>query len=426
MRPRVLLTALAALVVPAVLAAQHDHSAPAAAAAPARAPQAPPETLPPVDITTAPPLSADTPVQCWWRSSSGAIRTGEIVDVALTCAVLESATVTAVPDESRLAVASVQLTPFEIVDGVHPPDVRQGDRRFFQYRYRLRIINPDAIGRDVKTPPLAIPYRLQSRMGGTATLAGRDLAHQMPQLIFRVVSQVPADADDIRDSADASFAEIEALRFRANAFNVAALVLTALGAVTGLSLLAPAFGLLRQTRRPLAHRLPDRLVLSHAAGVLGDRLDGARGGGWTPEALAEAHTAARIVAAIATGAGARELSLGPATVLPEGRLRVRRRFRGQAAAVTAHVTTDTLTKALAALPADAPAATRSRLEQLRDVLAALTRAQYGAAGAFDATAVDEAVTSARAIGTAMAREQLTSPREWFRRPVAPVTTTPEF
>jgi hypothetical protein len=113
-------------------------------------------------------------------------------------------------------------------------------------------------------------------------------------------------------------------------------------------------------------------------------------------------------------------------VLPEGRLRVRRRFRGQAAAVTAHVTTDTLTKTLAALPADAPAATRSRLEQLRDVLAALTRAQYGAAGAFDATAVDEAVTSARAIGTAMAREQLTSPREWFRRPVAPVTTTPEF
>ncbi len=427
MTPRVLLTALTALVVPAVLAAQHVHPTPEAAApAPARSAPAAPETLPPVDITTAPPLAADTPVQCWWRASSGAIRVGEVVDVSLTCAVLESATVTAVPDESRLTVASVQLTPFEIVDGAHPPDVRQGDRRFFQYRYRLRIINPDAIGRDVKTPPLAIPYRLQSRVGGTATLAGRDLVHQMPQLIFRVVSQVPADADDIRDSADASFAEIEALRFRADAFNVAAMVLTALGAVTALSLLAPAFGLLRTKRRSLAHRMSDRLVLSHAAGVLGDRLDGARGSGWTSEALAEAHTAARVVAAIAAGTGARELSLSSGAVMPEGRLVVRRRFRHQAAAVTAHVTADTVARVLAALPADASAATRSRLERLRDALITLTRAQYGAAGTYDATAVDDAVTTARDIGAAMAREKLTSPREWFRRPADPVTPTPEF
>lgn len=426
MRPRVMLTALSALVVPVVLAAQHDHSAPAAAPAPARAPQPPPETLPPVDITTAPPLAADTPLQCWWRSSSGAIRIGEVVDVALTCAVLESATVTAVPDESRLTVASVQLTPFEIVDGEHPPDVREGDRRFFQYRYRLRIISPDAIGRDVKTPPLAIPYRLQSRVGGTATLAGRDLAQMMPQLIFRVVSQVPADADDIRDSADASFAEIDALRFRANAFNVAAMVLTALGAVAALSLLAPAFGLLRRTRRPLAHRVSDRLVLSRAAGVLGDRLDGARAAGWTPEALADAHTAARVVAAVALGTGARERTLATAAEMPEGRLKVQRRFSRHAAAVTAHVTTDTLTKALAALPSEGAAATRGRLERLRDALTTLTRAQYGAAGAVDATAVDDAVTAARDIGATMAREQLTSPRAWFRRPAAPATPTPEF
>lgn len=427
MKPRVMLMALAALAVPAVLTAQHVHPtpAPATASAPARPQEAPPETLSPVDVATAPPLAADTPVQCWWRSSSGAIRVGEVVDVALTCAVLESATVTAVPDESRLAVASVQLTPFEIVDGAHPPDVRQDDRRFFQYRYRLRIINPDAIGRDVKTPPLAIPYRLQSRVGGTASLAGRDLAHMMPQLVFRVVSQVPADADDIRDSTDASFAEIEALRFRADAFNVAAMVLTALGAVTALSLLAPAFGLLRTKRRAVAHRMSDRLVLSRAAGVLGDRLDGARGG-WTPEALAEAHTAARVVAALATGSGARELPLGPAAVTPEGRLRVQHRVRRDAAAVTAHATTDTLARAIAALPPDASAATRSRLERLRDVLTTLTRAQYGAAGTIDATAVDDAVRAARDIGAAMAREKLTSPREWFRRPAEPVTATPEF
>ena len=69
------------------------------------------------------------------------------------------------PDESRLTVAAMQLAPFEIVGGDHPPDLRAGDRRFFQYRYRLRLIDADVIGRDVKLPPLAIPYRVQSRVG---------------------------------------------------------------------------------------------------------------------------------------------------------------------------------------------------------------------------------------------------------------------
>jgi len=312
------------------------------------------------------------------------------------------------------------------VDGTHPPDVRDGDRRFFQYRYRLRLINPDAIGRDVKLPPLAIPFKLQSRTGAATTLAGRDLVHMMPQLIFRVVSQVPADSDDIRDSADASLAEIEALRFRASSFNMAAIVLAALGFVAALSTLAPVVGLLRRTRRVVASRLPDRVVLSHASRVLGEALDQSRGAGWTPERLAEAHSAARLVAALATGTGARELALARGAATPEGRVVVRRRFGRHTAALTTHVTTDVVARALAALPADASATARGRLERLRDVLGALTRAQYGAGDHLDSAAVDEAVTTARDLAAEMAREKLTSPREWFRRPVALATPTPEF
>lgn len=426
MRPRALVTILAVLVVPAVLAAQHVDPTPTPATAPASA--SAPATRPAGTVSAiaaAPPLATDTPLQCWWRSSSGAIRLGEIVDVSLTCAVLESATITAVPDQSRLTVAAVQLSPFEIVDGTHPPDVRDGDRRFFQYRYRLRLINPDVIGRDVKLPPLAISYRLQSRMGGDATLAGRDLVHLMPQLIFRVVSQVPADADDIRDSADASLGEIEALRFRAVAFNVAAMVLAGLGVVAALSTLAPVAGLLRRKRTQVTPRMSDRLVLTRAADVLGTQLDAARGAGWSAEGLAEAHMAARVVAAMATGAGVRELSIRREAALPEGRLAVRRRFGRQVAAVTTHVTTDDLTRALAASP-PASAAVRGRLERLREALAALTRVQYGAAAALDIAAVDEAVATSRDIAAEMAREKLTSPREWFRRPLAPATPTPEF
>ena len=427
MTPRAVVAGLAVLMVPAVLTAQHVHPAPGPAAAPApvRAQATLPDRPTPPIVAGAPLLAADAPMQCWWRSSSGAIRLGEIVDVSLTCAVLESATITAVPDESRLTVAAVQLSPFEIVDGTHPPDVRDGERRFFQYRYRLRLINPDVIGRDVKLPPLAISYRLQSRMGGDATLAGRDLAHLMPQLIFRVVSQVPADADDIRDSADASLGEIAALRFRANAFSVGAMVLVALGVVAALSTLAPVVGLLRRKRTQVTHRMSDRLVLTRAAEVLGTQLDAARVAGWTPEGLSEAHVATRVVAAMATGAGVRELAIGHDQAIPEGRLAVRRRLGRQVAAMTTHVTADDVTRALTALPATASAGVRSRLERLRDALAALTRVQYGAA-ALDPSAVDEAVTTARDLATEMAREKLTSPREWFRRPLAPATPTPEF
>ena len=116
---------------------------------------------------------------------------------------LERDDVRAVPDESRLTVAAIQLAPFEIVGGSDPPDMRSGDRRFFERRYQIRIIDADVIGRDVKLPPLAIPYRVESRVGAGSTLAGRDLVHLMPQLVFRVVSQVPADATDIRDASDA-------------------------------------------------------------------------------------------------------------------------------------------------------------------------------------------------------------------------------
>lgn len=426
MTPGTLLVAL--VVAPTLLTAQHVHPAPEASGAPAQARAQGTAADGPASAITAgaPPLTADTPMQCWWRASSGAIRLGEIVDVALTCAVLETESVTAVADESRLTVASVQLMPFEIVDGRHPPDVRAGDRRFFQYRYRLRIINPDAIGRDVKLPPLSIPFKLQSRTGAATTLAGRDLVHMMPQLVFRVVSQVPADSDDIRDSADASLAEVESLRFRAKGFNVAAMVLGALGVVAALSTLAPVVGLLRRKQSAAVSRVSDRVVLSHASRVLGEALDEARGAGWTPERLAAAHAAVRLVAAMAIGTRARELSLGRAAVAPEGRLAVRRRFGRQAAALTSHVTPEAVAEALTALPAEASASTRSRLERLQHALGALTRAQYGAGEPRESVPVDEAIATARDVAAEMARETLTSPRAWFGRRDEPSTAAPEF
>ncbi len=399
------------LALAATLLAAHVS---AAQTAPAVAPTAAPTTAGPM-------LSGDSPLQCWWRSSSGAIHVGEMVDVTLTCAVLETSSLRAVPDQSRLSVASVQLMPFEIVGGSHPPDVRQGDRRLFQYVYQLRLLDADVIGRDVKLPPLAIPYRVQSQTGADASLAGRDLVHLMPQLAIRVVSQVPAEAEDIRDGADASLGRIAALRFRASGFRVAALVLGALGAVAVLGALAPLVGRLRKGRPTLAGRVSDRRVLGHAADVLDGLARGATAAGWTPEALAEAHGAVRLVAAAVMRDGVRQARLGSLAPMPEGRLLVQRRWRRARTALTAHVTGAAVGRALAALPPRASATDRARLERLRDSLDALTRARYVQGASLDDRGpLDEAVAAARDLAREVARERLFTPREWFRAPAPQV------
>lgn len=391
-------------------------------AQPALAPPVPP----PAAAASAPlaALSNEAPLQCWWRASPGAARVGQIIEVTLTCAVLESATVRAVPDESRLSVASVQLMPFEIVGGSHPPDVRAADRRLFQYVYQVRLLGADAIGRDAKLPPLAIPYRVQSQVGADAALAGRDLVHMMPQLPIRIVSQVPDDAEDIRDSAEASLSRIDTLRFRASAFGAAAMVLGALGLVAALGALTPALGRLRAGRTTVAGRVSDRLVLQHAAGVLDRLTREAAAAGWTPETLTEAHGAVRLTAAAVLRDGIRQVRLGPTAPVPEGRLLVQRRLRRGRTALTAHVTGAALGRALTALPASASATERARLEQLRESLDALTRAQYVAEVSLDdRVPIDQAVAAVRDLARDVARERLWTPREWLR-PAMPAAGAP--
>ena len=160
------------------------------------------------------------PIRCWRQSSAGAVAIGETFTVVLTCAVYEGDNAQVIPDESRLGVASIQMAPFEILGGSHPPDVRRGSRRFFQYDYQLRIISRDAIGRDVNIPPLPISYRIHSRVGAAATLEGRDLSYVMPMMPIKVLSLVPADAADIRDASEASLGAVDSLRFRSSLFRV--------------------------------------------------------------------------------------------------------------------------------------------------------------------------------------------------------------
>jgi hypothetical protein len=188
------------------------------------------------------------PIRCWWRTSAGSVRLAEPFDLSLTCAVLETAAVQVVPDESRLGNGVIAMAPFEVVTGSHPGDLHSASRRFFQYLYTLRLINADAIGKDVRIPDIQIHYRVNSKVAANTALQGRDLVYVMPPISVRVASMVPADAADIRDAAGEPFTVAEALDFRASVLEIVGIALVALGALmTLLVLVRVARGSRRRT-----------------------------------------------------------------------------------------------------------------------------------------------------------------------------------
>jgi hypothetical protein len=349
------------------------------------------------------PESVADPIRCWWRTSAGAVSTGEPFAATLTCAVREADDLRAVPDETGLDAGAVQLSPFEVLGGSHPPDERSATHRFLQYHYMLRIIDRDAIGHDARFPDVRIPYRVHTRVSGDWA-AGRDRVYVMPGQSVRVLSLVPAEADDIRDSADATFARIGDLRFRARALWIASLALAGLAVVVALP---AALTLVRQRRAagdrdtPIVSR---RAVLRTAQREL-DAVHASSRGGWTADLAARALSATRLVAAIAlrrpptvraSGSGDNAGAVLPATV---GTIR-RRRVTLSSAATTAHVQ-DTLARAQVPLsPAE-----RQLLETVSGAMTVLTAATYGRSGSTADAALDAAISDLQSALQALRRRR---------------------
>ena len=129
------------------------------------------------------------------------MRVGEPFTVVLTCAVVETDAATVVVDESRLEPSVVQFAPFEVLGGSHGADLRTDQRRFFQYEYRLRLIAENLFGKDVALPETKLSYHVQTQVSDrSAALQGRDQTYLLPPQSVRVMSLVPADATDIRDT----------------------------------------------------------------------------------------------------------------------------------------------------------------------------------------------------------------------------------
>jgi hypothetical protein len=358
------------------------------------------------------------PLQCWWRTSAGAVRIGEPFTVVLTCAVLETDAATVVVDQTRLEPSVVQFAPFEVLGGFHGADLRTEQRRFFQYEYRLRLIGDGMFGKDVALPDTKISYRVQSKVGQNTSLQGRDQTYVMPGQSMRVLSLVPADASDIRDtSATDTFGDIDQRAFRANLFTVIGSVLFVLAGLMALLALVRVF---QRYRKPTVARerlITDMAILNGVGRELSAVQRDRNAGSWTPELASRAVGALRIAATYAIG---RPVSQMPASrlladggeVAEPGRLILKSGWlRGKRIAVSGAVTPQTVTRVLAR--PGTSAARSTLLESLSTALAAFTAATFSRAGALDDTSLDEALATAKQLLRRVKFEQL-----WFMKRLA--------
>jgi hypothetical protein len=137
--------------------------------------------------------------------------------------------------------------------------------------------------------------------------------------------------------------------------------------------------------------------------------------GWTVDLVARALAASRIVAEYALARSASQLYATPRVPAPAGALVLSRRFRQEAAVlVSGSVTPKTITLALADRGGDGQP-TRHRLEELRDTLAELTRAEYAEAGALENTALDQSLTRMEQLARRLAVEH-----HWLVRRLGPL------
>ena len=293
-----------AAAAPAGPAAQAAASAPAVAQAAAGAPavaQSAPGAPSADDGATAVSSSGSIEaIRCWRRVGRNAVYVGERFDLLVTCSVAETPGARAVPDLAGLEPESLSVSPFEVLEGERYDDLVRGPRRFFQYRYRLRIIGEEYFGADVELPPLDVRYRIERSLDGESATAGRELTYVLPPEPVRVLALVPADGADIRELPGETFGDAEARLFRANLTALGAAVLALAGLATAL---AAGLGLYRRRGGTTAGAavLPEWRVADGALDELATVREAVGRDGWSAVAVGRAIAAFRVAGAVALG-----------------------------------------------------------------------------------------------------------------------------
>ncbi len=310
------------------------------------------------------------PIACYWRTSTDAVRVGELFTLVLTCSVLDTAATTVVPDQSRFDPGALQLQPFEVRGGTQAPDLRTPNRRVFQYEYQLRYIGED-VGRDLQLPALTITYRVQSRVQqDAAAVESRERQYILPAHTVRVLAIVPLAARDIREAPQVTLAEIDARRFMASMIRIASWAFYTLGGVVALWALVATTRQRRARSTVAVRHVSDAGVLSAVWREL-DAVRRARGGeGWTEALAARALAALRVAASYASSTPPSQTPARVGVAPLSGQIVVASAWsRGPGVLVSGAATT----QSLARLHEGAPAGDSSRGHRLDTLQAAIAR-----------------------------------------------------
>jgi hypothetical protein len=334
-------------------------------------------------------------IKCWWKADRSAVQIGEQFMVTVTCGVIETPRVTVVPKMEQFDPAALQLAPFEVLGGTRQNDIQAPPWRYFQYEYTLRLIGQDSFGQDVDIPSLTLTYNIQSDLAGDSS--GRDQMHVLPALPIRILSLVPRNANDIRDSTRDSFAEVKTRLFRATTEFISAAILF------GFSVLMLAFAamqVLRKRREGAPARAPvasaDALMRACLRETGRLKSEVARGG-WTPERTGSALTALRIGSAVAMGRPVAQTPMDPAVSAREGQLALRQGvFTWKRLMVSAPITSDAIERFRTNGNGQAPnRRTQTMVDDLGKSLRTFTAFRYGRNGNVDPAALNRALESGR-------------------------------
>ena len=330
------------------------------------------------------------PITCWWRPSVAAVRVGETFSVALTCAVIENDSTIVVPDQSRLEPSVVQMPPFELLDGMHHADLHTANRRFFQYEYRLRIVHDGVFGTDVDLPAMTITYRVQTRTDEGTLVEGLDRKYLLPAIPMRVLSLVPENAADIRDTSQGIFSEFEARTFRSNVLFLIASILLALSGAVALWTLVRLARMFFAPAPEQTRLISDSLVLRTVARELSSVQKERELEGWSEALTGRALTAFRILGTYALAQRTTHIEVTAARNGHEGQLLVRGAWpRRNHVLISGSVTPDSISQALG--HTDDAQAGRADLEGLQTALARFGAVRYGREARIDATPLDESL-----------------------------------
>jgi hypothetical protein len=384
------------------------------------------------------------PIQCWWRTSAGAVRAGEAFSVVLTCAVVENDTAKVVVDQAKLEPSVVQFVPFEVVPAgsSHGADLRADQRRFFQYEYRLRLVADNLFGKDVALPETKLSYHVQSQVAQAAAIQGRDQSYVLPPLAIRVLSLVPTTASDIRDGTIETFSDIDRRGFRASVLVVVGGVLFGLAALMALLALVRLVARFQKPSAATSRLVSDGAILRAVGRELRTVQRAREDGGWTPGLAGRALGALRIAAAYALGRHVAQTliqepvdthqavvvgHLAPVAVRPwtvanqmlDGQLTVYTGWpKRRPIAISAPITPQGLAYQIAR--GNNAAKRAVMLETFEQALTRFTTAQYGREAAVDDAALDDSLAAA-----ARALTQLKIDQTWLMKRLSRGRAAPE-